>query len=334
MKIGIAGLNSFYFSQMFTAGLQSISGVEVAGCTTLGVSEKEIQNNGGLSSRQFSEKFRLPVYGTLEELLDKERVEAVCLAARPTIMPGIIKRLAERGIHVFAAKPVAVNEAGLRELESIDAKSAVISAGPTARFDPVIRQAHARVSGQEVGTPTAIRVLHQHGMLKFWPRQSWYYEPEEGGIEHFLAWYCLDLIRWFSGQEIVSIQGAATNTVDSESPHADVLKSICTLSDGAIGSFDVLFNISWPYPSHELEFIGSEGAVRVLQDNYDGHVYSEEGKRSFGRQQQDGLTLELQDWVEACRGERSMGLQLQDLVQLVKASLQLSRSELVQRTNH
>ncbi|UVI32149.1 Gfo/Idh/MocA family protein [Paenibacillus spongiae] len=324
MRVGIAGLDSFFFSQMYTGALQSIPGIEVAGCTTLGVSEDEIVNNAGLTSAEFGAKFNIPVYSQLEELLEKEKIDAVCITTRPTAIPGIMKKLAESGIHVFASKPVAVHAEGLQVLESIaKSSSTVVSAGLTARFEPAFIQARERVRNGDIGAPTAIRVLHQHGMLKFWPAKSWYYEEAEGGIEHFLAWYCLDLLRWFSDQEIVQIYGFAGKTVDHESPHADVLKAVCRMSSGTLGSFDVLFNVSYPYPSNEIEIIGTHGAIRVQQDQADGQVFTKDGRQSFGRTNPDTLTGELAAWAAACRGESQRCIDLPAIVQLVKSSLSL-----------
>lgn len=324
MRVGIAGLDSFFFSQMYTGALQTIPGVEVVGCTTLGVSDDEIVNNSGLSASEFSAKFNIPVYAQLEELLEKEQVEAVCITTRPSTIPGIVKRLAEAGIHVFASKPAAVNPEGLQVLESISKPSAtIVSAGLTARFEPAFVQARQRIGNGDIGAPTAIRMLHQHGMLKFWPAKSWYYEEAEGGIEHFLAWYCLDLLRWFSNQEIDHIHGVAANSVDHESPHADVLKAVCKLSGGTLGSFDVLFNVSYPYPANEIEVIGTHGAIRVQQDHADGQVFTKDGRQPFGRINSDSLTSELAAWAAACRGQSGACLLLPDIIQLVKASLAL-----------
>lgn len=333
MKVGLIGIDSFFFSQMFVKSLRSIPGVEVVGCTTIGVDEAEIKRNNGLSSQEFSEQFAMPVYGTINELLNREQLDAVCITTRPSAMPPLLKEAVERGLHVFVAKPVAVRDEHIDILESIQQGNQIVSAGPTARFDPVIRQAFDRIKRDEIGSITGIRVMHQHGMLKFWPKESWYYEQQEGGIEHFLAWYCIDLLHWLTGQKIEAVQGFAANTVDSGSPHADLLKASCRLSGGALGSLDVLFNVSWPYPSYEVEAIGTNGAIRVQQDQFDGSLFTSQGRQSFGRVGSDSLTEELRDWVMACRGEAQTSMNLQDIVQVAKAAMTLARSLEVTRAS-
>lgn len=326
IKVAIAGLDSFFFSQMFAKHLQSNPSVELVGCTTLGVSEEDIVKNNGLTPEQFSQQFHIPVYNDIESLLAESGAEAVCLTTRPSVMPQYIKILAERNIHVYAAKPVAVSEEGLAVLECVLPEKAVISAGPTARFDPVFQQARAKVANGDIGTVTSIRVMHQHGMLKFWPNECWYYEQQEGGIEFFLSWYCSDLLRWFTGQEMGAIHGIAANLTDHGSPHADVLKAVCRLSGGALASIDILFNVSWPYPMFEAEVIGTKGALRVQQDAFEGTLFNADGALSFGKKMYDSLSDELADWIKACRGEKQPALSWHDVLALVRAGIALHRN--------
>jgi predicted dehydrogenase len=331
MKIGLIGLDSFFFSQMFVQSLRSIPGAVLVGCTTNGIDEEEIRKNNGLTSQEFSAKFQLPVYGSMEELAEREQPDAVVITTRPSAMPPLLKQAVDRGLHAYVAKPVAVLEEHIPLLKGLQQGDSIISAGPTARFDPAIRQARDRVVRNEIGNITAIRVMHQHGMLKFWPKESWYYDVREGGIEYFLAWYCIDLIHWFTGQQIVAAEGFAANTVDKDSPHADVLKAACRLSAGAVASLDVLFNVSWPYPSYEIEAIGTNGAIRIQQDQFDGALFTQQGKTSFGRAGVDTLTEELRDWVMACRGEAQTSMRLEDIVRVAEASALLARNLKVSR---
>lgn len=325
LKVAMAGLDSFFFSQMFAKHLQANPAAELVGCATLGVGEEEIADNQGVPPEQFAREFGVPVYEDVDTLLGDTGAEAVCVTTRPSAIPHLVKRLAERGIHVYAAKPVAGSEEGLAVLESVTPGSTVLCAGPTARFDPALRQAQERVSRGDIGDVTSIRVMHQHGMLKFWPNRSWYYDPKEGGIEYFLAWYCFDLIRWFTGGEIESLQGFAANRTDRGSPHADMLKAIGRMSDGTLASLDVLFNVSWNYPMFEVEVIGTKGAIRVQQDVHEGKLFSASGVSSFGNRMYDSLPDELDDWVKACLGERKAAVAWMDAVAAVRAAAGLHR---------
>lgn len=329
LKIAIAGLDSFFFSRMFAKHLAANPSAELVGCATLGVDDESIMKNCGLTPEQYAEEFRIPVFGDIGSVLEETGAEAVVLTTRPSAMPGVLGMLAERDVHIYVAKPVCVSEEGLAQLESLAAGGRVFSAGPTARFDPVIREAQAKVAGGEIGAVTSIRVMHQHGMLKFWPGECWYYEEKEGGIESFLAWYCLDLLRWFTGLEVdgESLQGVAANLTDRGSPHADVLKAVCSLGGGkSLGSFDVLFNVSWPYPMFELEIIGTKGALRIQQDAYEGKLFTADGgTAAFGRRLYDSLPDELDDWVTACLGRKEAAMPWEDAVAVVRASLALRR---------
>jgi predicted dehydrogenase len=79
-------------------------------------------------------------------------------------------------------------------------------------------------------------------------------------------------------------------------------KAIFRFANRTLGSLDIYFSVrEFRLPSWEIEVVGSRGAVRTQQTNYEGALFVDDGPRVFHRSQNDVLRAEVQAWFDCCR---------------------------------
>ncbi|HEX6972402.1 MAG TPA: Gfo/Idh/MocA family oxidoreductase, partial [Limnochordia bacterium] len=324
LSVALVGLDSFFFARQIWRCLRGLSEARVVAACTLGVEPAQIVANEGVSPEELAAA-GVRCTDRLDALLEGGEVEAACVVTRPSRAPECVAALAAAGIPCYVAKPAARDAEGLAQLEAAvrTAGARVLSSGLTGRLDPAIAQAKQRIERGEIGTPVALRVMHQHGRLADWPRGTWYDDPAETSPEVFLGWYCTDLLGWLGNSRIETIDGLGARLADTVTPHADTIKAVGRLESGALVSFDVYFGVAWPYPSFEVEVIGTAGAIRVTQTQHDGSVYTKGGLRQFGRSGPDLLRAELAQWIAACRSGRTPFIDGAEVIANLRACFEL-----------
>jgi predicted dehydrogenase len=303
-RVALVGLDGFYFAQTFAARLRGMPEVALAGCCTLGVPDDEVAANCGEPPEGFAARYGLALYGEVDALLAAERPQAAVVATRPSRAGRVAALLAERGIHVFLAKPGVVEPAAAEEVRRAAGRGgACIAAGLTARLQPSLAAAARRVRSGEIGRPVALRIAHQHGHLSGWPAGCWYRDPAEGGPALFLGWYVIDLAQWLAGSALAEVRGFGGRLVDLASPFPDFYKAVGRLASGALVALEIHFGVRYAWPSFEVEVIGETGAVSATDQMWAGRVSGAGGAGGMQALVPPGPdleTAELRDWLAAC----------------------------------
>ena len=299
--VALVGLDGFYFAHAFAARLGALPGVTAAGCCTLGLDDAEVAANCGEVPEAFGRRYGLTMYRDLEELLATEHPRAAVVATRPSRAGALAAALAERGVHVFLAKPGVTTPEAADAVRQAAARGGVcVAAGLTARLDPLLAEAARRVHAGEIGRPVAVRIAHQHGYLSGWPAGSWYFDPREGGPALFLGWYVVDLAQWLTGSPVVDLQVCCGHLVDRDSPFPDFYKGVGRTASGALLSLDVHFGVRYPWPSFEVEVLGDRGGIATSHHSRTGRMATASGVQPFEAAATDLEAAELGDWLTAC----------------------------------
>ena len=304
LRVALVGLDSFYFAQTFADRLRAMPEVATAGCCTLGVPAVEVAANCGEPPEAFAARHGLALHRDLDELLAAERPQAAVIATRPSRAGRIAATLAERGVHVFLAKPGVTRPDAAEDVRRAAQRGgACVAAGLTARLHPAVAAAARRVHAGEIGRPVALRVAHQHGHLGAWPPDCWYFDPAEGGPALFLGWYVVGLAQWLGASPIQELRGSAARLVDLRSPFADFYKAVGRLASGALVGLDLHFGVRYAWPSFEIEVLGETGAVTASDQPWAGRVSAGGGAvQPLVPPGPDLETAELRDWLAACAG--------------------------------
>jgi predicted dehydrogenase len=314
MKIALLGLDSFYFTNALSGALRASPEFELTACCDLGATPEETLANAGYRPDELALAAGAPLFHDVRELFAALKVEGVCIATRPSRIPAALRQIPDH-VHTYLVKPAAANRRDLQHLSRLLAKRAgVVVSGLTGRLNPVLREARARVATGAIGQLVSVRVSHQHGRLSDWPRESWYFDPDTAPPAVTLGWYCMDLLAWFTGSRPHDLSGRAGRLTDLDSPHPDFIKAVGRMQSGTLFSIDILFSVSWPYPSFEIEAIGQSGALRVTQPTPAGWQFTAGGPLGFSAAPADELRVELEQWGRACRREEAPFIQTQEIL--------------------
>lgn len=251
-----------------------------------------------------------------EELCALPEVEAVGIhTGDPFHVEPFVAALAA-GKHVLVEKPVANTvaqvEAMVRAAQS--ARPALkIAVGYILRFNPVF-EAIARLShtGQlgriyYMEGDYVHNLLYQANQTDPATGENWYLEQERplvGGGSH-----PLDLLRWFSGRQVVEVSGYANHVAFPAMRQDDCQVALFRFDDGTVAKVAGLYAPRRAMPRYyNLRVYGTRGTVEqdqvaLARDEEDVHPEFE----ALGIQPVAGHPYdpEVEDWLDAISQDRS-----------------------------
>jgi UDP-N-acetyl-2-amino-2-deoxyglucuronate dehydrogenase len=203
IRFGIIGCGKV--GEFHARALQSIKGVKlVAACN---------HTRGKLDA--FVAKHGIRGYLDPEEMIEKERLQAVTIATPHPSHAELAARCAECGCHVMIEKPMAVTVEECDRIIEAAERNHVLAGTLVQRRDylPCMRIRKAVEEGR-IGRP----VLGEAVMLGWRSREYYESDPwrgtikgEGGGVLLTQASHQIDLLNWFMDSEVESVCGIAAN---------------------------------------------------------------------------------------------------------------------------
>jgi predicted dehydrogenase len=151
-------------------------------------------------------QYGVPLLETAD--LIKTRPEIIGTSAINNEKIGIVELCENYGIHVMADKPLLTSMNDYERLASVVRRSRIkIGIMLTERFDPLVYTLKNLVSGGTLGRLISLTTIKPHRLAPP-TRSEWHFDREKnGGILIDLLIHDYDLLRWFSGSEIVESYG-------------------------------------------------------------------------------------------------------------------------------
>lgn len=140
--------------------------------------------------------------------VEDERVNLVSVATPNHLLAPVARRALELGKHVLVEKPAALHSSELPPLiELARRRQLVLQAGFNYRFHPAIQRAKVLLAGGAIGRILHGTARHGHGG-RLGLENEWRAQPELAGGGELLdqGVHLIDLFRWFTATEIVSVQ--------------------------------------------------------------------------------------------------------------------------------
>ncbi|MFN7250358.1 MAG: Gfo/Idh/MocA family protein [Anaerobacillus sp.] len=196
LRIGVVGTG--WFSKMHASLLSKMDDVHVqAFCG---------------SSKEKAEKFASSFsgakgYGNLNEMLDKEQIDAVYICVPPLVHGEIEKMLIEYGIPFLVEKPIG-NDIAIPNsiLAEVKKKSLITSVGYHFRYKPSVQLLKQKLENQSLG------MISGYWMGEM-PQVGWWRKQEcSGGQFIEQTTHIVDLLRYVAG-EVVEVYAAYGNRV-------------------------------------------------------------------------------------------------------------------------
>ncbi len=131
-------------------------------------------------------------------------VDAVIIASSTDSHAPLLERAAEAGTPAFCEKPIALDlDSTRRAVAAVEAADIVVQMGFQRRYDPAMRAIRERVSAGEIGIVYLVR-SQTHDPEP--PPLD--YIPVSGGIFKDCLIHDIDIVRYVTGQEVVSVRAA------------------------------------------------------------------------------------------------------------------------------
>ena len=206
-------------NQLKTAvvGAGFIGPVHVEALRRLGITVTGILGCDDNESQAAKEALGLPkAYGSIEELLADETVDAVHLAVPNVLHYEFSKKALTAGKHVMCEKPLAMNSDETAELAEL-AKSSNLAAAVcyNIRYYPMNLQARAMAARGDLGEVYAINGCYIQDWLLYDTDYNWRVLAEQGGelrAVSDIGTHWMDLVLSITGLEVDSVF-ADLNTV-------------------------------------------------------------------------------------------------------------------------
>jgi len=271
-------------------------------------------------NRELAEKFcaeleltGCTVYTDFDEMIEKENLDALYVCIPPFAHNGEVEKAAEKGIHLFLEKPIALNSAVAGKMVEAIEKAGVISqVGYQMRFRQSIQKLAAMIADGSAGRPTLFQG-------RFWCRMDgagpawWPNKDKSGGqiLEQIVHIY--DLALYLFG-EPESATGLLRNLIHDDDPAytiedtsvgmisfkngacASITGSNCTAPVHFIGDYQIVFeNVTLNYKSTGQHWVTPDESV-LLHVNGETETFVED---------ENVYELEDADFIEAIRDGRS-----------------------------
>jgi UDP-N-acetyl-2-amino-2-deoxyglucuronate dehydrogenase len=212
---------------------------------------------------EFIEKYQVPGYANLEDMLKQEDLDVVSLCTPSGIHPQQAVLAAKHRVHVITEKPMATRwSEGVKMVRACDDAAVRLFVVKQNRRNATLQLLKRAVDEKRFGQ---IRMVH---INVFWTRPQEYYDQAkwrgtwelDGGAFMNQASHYVDLIDWLVGP-VDSIQSMTSTTRDIEVEDTGVMN--IRWRNGAIGSMSVTM---LTYPKNlegSITILGDNGTVRV-----------------------------------------------------------------------
>jgi predicted dehydrogenase len=226
-----------------------------------GVSDRDAARADGVAGRIGATK-----YGSLEELLDRGRPDAVWICTPPKTHREMALGALQRGVNVYLEKPIARTvDDGAAIVAAAEASSAVCAIGYQWHALDLVERMGAELEGQTVGLAVAISV----GPTQ---ERPWFIRRAEGGgniLER--GSHQVDLVRAVAGEvDAVQVAPSAVPLARASTPDKgdieDAAGTLLRLRDGGVAVTVVGWLKDGQPGRYSLEVAAGDATLRLNLD--------------------------------------------------------------------
>ena len=209
----------------------------------------------------------LPVntFKDYNDLFDKTSPDGVLVCTPPNLHYPIIKRAAEKGIHVFVEKPFTTKKAEASELaELYESKNLINQVGYVLRYNDCFVKSKQLIEDGILGKIVRFRTEKFSCTITSGDESSgWRAARENGGGAVFeMASHAIDLVNYLVGKPD-KVVGTSLNHIYSKNVE-DAVSSTFLYKDGKSGVIDINWSdTSYRKPASKVEVFGTGGKLIV-----------------------------------------------------------------------
>lgn len=282
-----------------------------------------IASSGGISGVIHGEKngFENATTDT-EALLKNPDIDAVVITTRHNSHSAFACQALSENKHVFVEKPLALTSAEIENVQqAYEQSNSTLMLGFNRRFSPHIQKMKALLD--TVVAPKSFVMVMNAGAI---PADHWTQDPHVGGGRIIgEACHFIDLMRFFVGRPITSIQARSMGQNDAEAVTHDKAAILLGFKDGSFGTIHYLANGGASFPKERVEVFT---AGRTLQlDNFRTlRGFNWPGFRKLSTMRQDkGQTHCVEAFINNIKNGEPAPIPADEIFEVAEASVQVAR---------
>jgi len=224
----------------------------------------------------------LKCYTNYRRLLDAQDVDIVGICGTDDVRAEIACECAERGIHIIAEKPLAIDLDSLaRVRETVEMVGVRLTMLLTMRYEPAYVALRRAVSEGLVGDVCQVSAQKSY---RLGTRPDWLKSRKTfSGIIPYVGVHALDLMRWTSGRDFVEVAAFHANAGHPElRKMEDTAAVLVKLDNGGNGAARLDYCRPAAAPTHgddRLRVAGNHGVIEVIQGNAPRLITTNEPER-------------------------------------------------------
>jgi len=321
MKVAVIGVGSMGFNHLRV--YSELEGAEVVGASDISAERLDMVRD----------RFGVRTYADYEELITKEKPEAVSITVPTSEHEKTATFALEHGAHVLVEKPIAATvEEGKRLIALAEKLGRQLMVGHIIRFNPAMQSLKQRLDAGELGK------IFQVFCRRAGPFPA---RIRDVGVVVDLAPHDVDIMRFLTGMDPKRVYAETEQRIHTD--HEDLLFGLLRFPSGVTGALE----INWLTPTkiRETMVLGEKGMFKVNDLTQDLFFYentqasgelwspiknirgvSEGSMTRFAIQRQEPLKAELKAFLEAVESGNPVPVSGQDGLEALRISLALVES--------
>jgi predicted dehydrogenase len=267
IKVAVVGLGKMGLSHF--AMVNAHPGVQTVAC-----------DGTGFMVDVLSKNINTPVYRDYDDMMAKEKPDAVVIATPSSLHAPMVKTALDAGAHVFCEKPFCLDWQDSTTLtQSALDKGLVAQVGYHYRYVGAFQEMKRLIDAGAIGRITHVLAEAYGPVVLRAKRQTWRSRKSEGGgCLYDYAAHPLNLLNWFFGVP-AQVSGSVMSSVFSEGIDDEVFSTL-RWDNGPTGHLTV----NWSDESHR------KMSTRISLIGTNGRIYADRQEcQAFLRAPVDGL---------------------------------------------
>ena len=264
-RVAIAGLGHWYSAYGLARAIREYPKAQLVAAASNDTNHRD----------EFARTFGLAAYDTLDELLARERIDIVHIAAPVSEIHDLTLKSAQAGKHLILGKPMAMTVAEADRMVAAVAAAGIVC----VPFQGINRLRFAglkkRIDAGEIGDLLVLHQTSRWSIAEDWYRSGtpgWFADPRcvPGGAFIDEGIYSIDFFAWVTGSDIVQVEAKLANLVHKDIAVEDWGMATFTTASGVIATLEASWTINAPRKSGpspkqnavvRLEVVGSRGEI-------------------------------------------------------------------------
>ena len=267
-------------------------------------------------SKQFSSKYQVAGYVSVEEMLRKEELDGVNICTPASTHLAVASKTLAAGVNTFVEKPMTSTlKEGEELIRTAEASGKILTVGFIERFNPAITELKKIVDGGSLGKPILFEYRRENRRGE---------NITDVGVVKDASVHDIDTARWLFSEEPRTVYARVGSVMGKNEDFATILL-------GFSGERTAFITTNWVTPMRirELTAVFTGGVATLDFITQEMQIHDESGTIVPKHTVQEPLTLELKEFVSAIQQKRKALVTPRDglnVIRIAEAALASSKS--------